>query len=252
MTLFSARPHELLHDTFLRDFCGFNSGFDARNVDTMSYYWHEAHDLPRWNRLNVYVRDTDQVASVELLGSIDEGATWQVVSMNIDFRGYDPHQPRLDGDCYGTLCPSDFGLVDWDVGTTVWYCIRATDDLDNVTYFPSAADPSGPEHTGGAGDYLTFSVLPLFPDGYSGTRVLLVNGYPSDQYHWAYDWAECLGEMDRRRPLVELYGQTLTDAGYCYDIYDIGGAGTAGPPDVPVMLAPTARGGPSNLTNQRP
>jgi hypothetical protein len=111
----------------------------------------------------------------------------------------------------------------------VWYCIRARDDLDNVTYFPSAADPSDPEHTGGAGDYLTFSVLPLFPDGYSGTRVLLVNGYPSNHYHWAYDWAECLGEMDRRRPLVDLYGQTLTDAGYCYDIYDIGGAGTAGP-----------------------
>ena len=224
-SLFWSSPSNLLHDTFLRGFCGFNSGFDARNVDTMGYYWHEAHDLPRWNQLNLTVRDTDQISSVDLLGSIDQGASWQSVPMTIEFSGYDPYKPRLEGDCHATLCPSDFGLVEWDVGTTLWYCAKATDDLSDVTYFPAAADPVSPGHTGTAADYFTFSVLPLYPDGYSGTRVLLVNGYRTDPYYWAYDWAECLADVDTRKPLVALYGETLTDAGYCYDVYDIGGAG---------------------------
>jgi hypothetical protein len=226
-SLFGTRPQDFLHDTFFTGLCGYNAGFDAHDEDTVTYYWHEAHDLPRWNQLTFYVRDTDQISSVELLGSIDEGASWVTLTMTIDFWNYDPHLPRLDGDCYGTLCPSDFGIAEWDTGTAVWYCVKATDDLDNVTYFPAAADPMDPRHTGTAGDYLTFSVLPLYPADYSGARILLVNGYRTDQYSWAYDWAECLTDLDVRMPLVAMYEETLTDAGYCYDVYDIGGAASS-------------------------
>jgi len=225
--LFSARPMDLLHDTFFTGFCGYNSAFDAYNDDTLSYYWHEAHKLPMDKGLCISVRDVDQVASVTLAGSIDEGATWEAVDMTIDYWGYDPYNPRVAGDCYGTLCPSDFGIADWDTGTTLWYYVKAVDDLDSASFFPRAADPYSPDHTGSVADYLTFSVLPLYPPAYSGPRILLVNGCRTDPYSWVYDLSECLGESSLKRPNVEIYGETLTDAGYCYDIYDIGGAATS-------------------------
>jgi hypothetical protein len=225
-SVFRAMSQDLLHDTFFTGLCGYNAGFDAYDDDTVSCYWHEAHDLPRWNQLCIYVRDNDEISSVELLGSIDEGASWQTVTMTIDWY-YDPYGRHLDGDCYGTLCPSNFGIVDWETGTTVWYCVKATDDLSNVSYFPASADPMGPRHTGTADDYLTFSVLPLYPADYTGARILLVNGYRTDQFSWAYDWAECLLDLDMRMPVIDMYKRTLSDAGYCHDVYDIGGAGTS-------------------------
>lgn len=226
VSLFRTRNQDLLHDTFFTGLCGYNSGFDAHDDDTVSYYWHGAHNLPRSNQLSIYVRDTDEFSQVELLGSIDEGTSWETVNMSIDYWNYDPYRPHLEGDCYGTICPSDFGIADWDTGTTVWYCVKVTDDLSNVTYFPATADPTNPHHTGTADDYQAFSVLPLYPADYDSTRILLVNGFPSGQYYRMYDWAECLADVDNLRPLLDIYGETLADAGYCYDVYNIGGAAT--------------------------
>jgi hypothetical protein len=223
-SLFRARPQDLLHDTFFTGLCGYNSGFDAYDDDTLTYYWHQAHALPRCNQLGLYARDIDQIASVELLGSIDRCATWRTVTMSIDFWNYYPYLPRLEGDCYGTLCPGDFGLADWDTGSTIYYYAKATDDLDNVTYFPGSADPQDPHHKGTLDDYLEFSVLPLYPDDYEGPRILLVNGCQTHPYYWAYDWAECLEATDLEKSIIEIYEEILTDAGYCYDVYDIGGA----------------------------
>ncbi len=41
-----------------------------------------------------------------------------------------------------------------------------------------------------------------------------------------YDWSPCLSELDDEKPLEDIYEQGLTDAGYCYDKYDISGAGS--------------------------
>ena len=224
-SLFRTRGQDLLHDTFFTGLCGYNSGFDAYDEDTVDYYWHEAHDLPLMNRLCVYVWDDDEIASVEILGSIDEGANWEAVTMTMDWY-YDPYGRHVNGDAYGTLCPGDFGVADWDTGTTVWYYVQATDALSNVSYYPKTADPMSPHHTGSVSDYLTFSVLPLYPPDYGGTRILLVNGFRTEEAHWTYDWAECLANVDKRRSVVSIYEETLTDAGYCYDTYDIGAATT--------------------------
>jgi CTP synthase (UTP-ammonia lyase) len=44
---------------------------------------------------------------------------------------YDPHNPELGGEYYGTLTAWDFapGATAWTVGTEVWYYLKATDEL---------------------------------------------------------------------------------------------------------------------------
>jgi hypothetical protein len=62
----------------------------------------------------------------------------------------------------------------------------------------------------------------MFPGTYTGPKVLLVDGYGRRNY----DYAECISIVDRNRPLEDIYEATLIDAGYCYDKYDISGAGS--------------------------
>jgi hypothetical protein len=104
----------------------------------------------------------------------------------------------------------------------VWYCVKATDSLAHEEYWPALADPAHPGHTGDAGDYFTFSILPMYPATYMGSKILLVDGYGRHNY----DYAQCVYEVDRYVDLEDIYEATLTDAGYCYDKYDIGGAGS--------------------------
>ncbi len=217
-TRFSARGIDMLHDTFQDDLCGYNSYFDAHDPDTIDRYSGPPYDdvpLPREHQLYVEIDDPDGIASVELYGSIDGGGSWVSVSMI-------PVVQPYFSEYYGTLCPTDFGLDTWETGTEVWYHLLATDDLSNEEYWPARADPTHPDHSGEAGDYFSFSILPMYPATYSGTKVLLVDGYGRRNY----DFAECMAAADRYRSLEEIYRETLTDAGYCYDIYDIGGAGS--------------------------
>jgi hypothetical protein len=221
-TWFSARMIDILEDTFFDNLCGYNSLFDAYDADTVNRYSGPPYDdvpIPRDRQLYVWVNDPDGLASVDLLGSIDGGASWVSVSMTLDDPA-DPHKPWLGGDFYGTLCPDDFGLDTWDTGTEVWYYLLATDNLSNEAYWPARADPAHPYHAGNAGDYFTFSILPMYPADYTGPKILLVDGYGRKNY----DYAECVGVTDRYRPLQDIYKETLTDAGYCYDVYDINGA----------------------------
>jgi hypothetical protein len=62
----------------------------------------------------------------------------------------------------------------------------------------------------------------MYPGTYTGPKVLLVDGYGRRNY----DYAECVSTDDRYRYLDRIYGETLTDAGYCYDVYDVWGAGS--------------------------
>jgi hypothetical protein len=217
-TWFSARGIDLFQDTFYDNLCAYNSLFEAYDPDTVERYSGPPYDdvtLQKDEQLYVDVVDEDGLAGVELCGSIDNGATWVAVAMSLD-------PPAHWGEHYGTLCPTDFGLDTWETGTEVWYYVKATDSLANVAYWPTEADPADPDHTGQAGDYFTFSILPMFPETYTGPKVLLVDGYGRRNY----DYAECVGTVDRMRPLEDIYEATLIDAGYCYDVYDISGAGS--------------------------
>jgi hypothetical protein len=61
----------------------------------------------------------------------------------------------------------------------------------------------------------------MFPEAYPGPRILLVDGHGRKNY----DWSPCLSVIDNYRSVGGIYEQVLTDAGYCYDMYDINGAG---------------------------
>jgi hypothetical protein len=220
-TSFSARGFEMLQDMFFTDLCAFNSFFDAYDEDTLNYYAGEAHPYPAYNQLYITLRDNDLVQSVELLGSLDEGASWVSVAMQ-QYQEWDPGEPDLGGEYYGTLCPSDFSLAEWDTGTVVWYCVKCTDQISNEEYFPRTADPASPYHTGTVEDYFEFTILPLYPSDYTETKILLVDGNNRSYY----DYAPCLTRVDNEVSLEDIYMQTLTDAGYCFDKYDISGAGS--------------------------
>ena len=221
-TNFYARGIDLLHDMFFTDLCAFNSQFSAYDEDTLNYYASEAHAYPPHKQFVVDVIDVDHVQAVELIGSLDYGVTWESVAMALH-EPVDPAEPELGGAYYGTLCPSDFGLADWDPGTEAWYYVKCTDQSSNEAYFPAEARPTHPDHTGGRKDYFEFSILPMYPGGFSDPKILLVDGFSRT----SFDYSECFATPTNRVPLKDLYEQTLIDAGYCFDRYDIGGAGAS-------------------------
>jgi hypothetical protein len=221
-TQFAARGIDILQDTFQDSICGFNSGFDTYSSDTLAHYNVSTGNPIRYDdQLYATIIDKNGIQDIRLYGSIDGGQTWSYASMTLKIPT-DSEHPELGGDYYGTLCPGDFGLGAWAKGTAVWYYVWVLDDLDNQAYWPNTADPGDPEHTGGAGDYFTFSILPMFPPDYTGTKILLVDGYPRRNY----DYAECMAAVDNIVPLEDIYEQTLTDAGYCFDKFDISGGGS--------------------------
>jgi hypothetical protein len=220
-TVFQATVNDLLSDSFFPGICGYNSGFDAYDPDTINYYSGGAHSMPVLNTFTIDVTDKDEVEAVELFGSVDEGATWVLVDMDL-FQPFDPHNPALGGEYTGTLCPSDFGESEWPRGTQVWYYAKCTDGLSNEEYFPNEADPSDPDHTGGEVDYYSFDILPRYPEDYTGVKILLVDGYSRRNY----DYSQCFAAADNIEPLEDIYERTLADAGYCFDKFDVAGAGT--------------------------
>jgi hypothetical protein len=223
-TVFYTRGIDILHDSFLEGVDqAYNSFFDTYSADTVTKYSSPGRPvLPRTNQMYLTVFDNDHLASVKLVGSITKGASWVEKAMTLDVPN-DPHDPTLGGDFYGTLTAGDFGGgTDWVVGTECWYYIKATDSLANVEYYPPRADPAHPAHTGTVGDYLEFSILPVMPDTTSTPKILLVDGHNRR----LYDYAPCLGDVTKEVMLENIYGQTLTDAGYCYDKFDISGAGS--------------------------
>jgi hypothetical protein len=129
---------------------------------------------------------------------------------------------KYTADFAGTVCPADFGDTAWVEGTEVFYYVKVTDNLSNEVYFPSTANPSHPAHTGVPGDYLTFSVFPYDPGDYTGPRILLVDGYGRKTCYWG----QCLDVTDVQADLERIYRETLEDAGYCVEKYDISGAGS--------------------------
>lgn len=218
-TQFATRPVDLLLDTFHTGICGYNSHFDEYSPDTVTYY-SGGTALPWANQFVVDVIERDGVGTVHLSGSIDAGNNWTDKAMNLA-EVYDPGNPDWGGTYYGTFCPADFGLAGWDEGTDLWYCVRVTDDLAEVEYFPQEADPLHPGHTGLADDYFDYSVLPMYPPGYTEPKVLLVDAYGDD----VYDVSPCVTSEATRALLADLYGQILADAGYTHDVYQIRGAG---------------------------
>jgi hypothetical protein len=222
-TIFQTRVIDLLQDTFHDSLCAYNSGFDTYDIDTLKYYRGPPYvNKPkRGQQLYLTVVDKNDVDEVLLYGSIDEGATWQNIVMTRD-TDMDPNNPNLGGDYYGTLCPDLFGLPLWPVGAEVWYYVRCEDGLGLFDFFPSDANPNDPDHEGTRENYFTFSILPMFPGDYTGTKILLVDGYGRRNYNYA----ECMAASDNIEPLEDMYEQTLIDAGYCYDKYDISGAGS--------------------------
>ena len=222
-TAFATMEAHLFQDTFHDSICGYSSYFDVYNTDTIAYYsGPTAPPLPQAKQPGVEITDKDGLLEARLYGSIDKGAYWNWIPMNL-WIPLDVRDPALGGWFNGTLCASDFGLPKWNKGTEVWYYIKATDELLNDAYLPAAADPESPHHTGGREDYYGFSVLPMAPPGYTGVKVLLVDGFGRR----INDWAECMADaynisVGIDHGLEDIYEQTLVDAGYCYDKYDIG------------------------------
>jgi hypothetical protein len=221
-TDFYSRGIDLLHDTFFTTICGYNSFFDAYDPDTVARYSGPgAPPLPKGTQLYVTVQDRDHLASVALWGSLDAGASWVSKSMPQHHASH-PEDPTFGGEYYGTLCPSDFGLLQWAKGTEVWYYVKATDVLGHAGYLPAKANPGHPGHAGTVEDYFEFSILPVFPETYTEPKILLVDGHN----RWLYDWSPCLNDVNHQMPLEDIYERTLADAGYCYDKFDINGAGS--------------------------
>ena len=220
-TVFRARTIDLLHDMFFDvNICAFNSLFDAYNPDTINYY-SSGNAIRRDNQLYVEVTDKDEVGAVELYGSMDGGGTWITKSMTM-FQPFDPQNPALGGEYYGTFCPADFSLAEWASGTEVLYYVLCTDGLANEDYFPQRADPADEDHTGTKEDYFEFSILPMYPAEYDGVKILLVEGNPRRNYNYA----PCFAADDYIERLEDIYERTLVDAGYCYDKYDVTGGGS--------------------------
>ena len=221
-TNFRLRTIDMLQDMFFTNLCAFNSFFEAYNEDTLEYYADQAHPYPAWYQLYVEVTDPDDISAVELYGTISEGDAWVAVPMTL-IRSIPPSSITYGGEYAGTLCPGDFSLAEWDTGTAVWYYIKCTDGLSNEQYFPQTADPTSPSHTGTVKDYFEFSILPMYTPEFTGAKILLVDGYGRENY----DYSPCLSRVDNIVPLEDIYGRTLADAGYCYDKYDICGAGSS-------------------------
>jgi hypothetical protein len=224
VTVFRARPQDLLHDSFHDSICAHNSLFEEYDPDTLDIYAGPPYipALRKENQLYLDIHDKDGIAQVMLHGSIDGGMTWQTVMMQ-RAEPSDPATPELGGEFYATLCPTGFGLPRWSKGTEAWYYVSCEDNLANMEYFPSKADPSHPGHTGTESDYLEFSILPLYPAGYDDPVILLVDGYGGD----SNQWADCIATIDEVKSLDAIYGDILRDAGYCYDEFDINAVGTA-------------------------
>jgi hypothetical protein len=237
-TVFSARYLDLFQDSFHESICTYNSLFSAYEQDTLDYYNVRGGGAPELNKedkLYVSVTDKDGLVSVELFGTIDGGNTYQSKAMT-KFIDADPNDPDLGGEYYGNFCPADFAGgsgVDpvtgfWEKGIELWYYVKAEDALGNIEYWPGDADPSDPDHTGGREDFtpsFVMSILPNYPDDFTGTKILLVDGYP----RWNIDYTECMAADDNTVDrLVEIYQKTLADAGYCYDVYNISGGGSSG------------------------
>jgi hypothetical protein len=225
-TVFTARGIDILQDSFLEEVDqAYNSFFDAYSTDSVSKYSSPTRPvLPKTDQMYLTVSDKDHLAvgAVKIVGSITKGAVWQEVAMTLDVPN-DPNDPALGGDYYGTLKAADFGGgTDWVVGTEMWYYVKATDNLANVAYFPARANPAHPDHDGSSADYFGMSIMPMFPVSYTGVKILLVDGHGRN----LYDWSPCLTVIDESYPLEDIYEQTLIDAGYCYDKFDISGAGS--------------------------
>ena len=90
-----------------------------------------------------------------------------------------------------------------------------------MEYFPAEANPEYPFDAVPGEDYLTVAILPMFPPEITITKILLVDGDGGE----TYDYATCMAAEGGLKPLGQIYGETLRDAGYCYDKYDINGAG---------------------------
>jgi hypothetical protein len=226
--------NDVLHDTFHDSLPAYNSQFDAYSLDTLNLYSGPPYGSPmirKDQQLYLDVADKDSIVEdgVRLYGSVDEGASWIWNTMELQLP-INPAYPRLGGEYYGTFVPTDFGLSRWEHGSTVWYYVRTEDDLGNLEYLPAEVNPAHPDHEGGVGDYYQFSILPMYPPGYDSTHVtvLLIASYRGRMENYTdcrpgagYDDAE-----EDRPFLTTTYGEILTDAGYCYDRYDIYGWAT--------------------------
>jgi hypothetical protein len=224
-TRFSVRPVDLLMASFHDSLCGFNSFFDALDPDTIAYYSGPPYtpEIPRHKQLVVSAVDKDSLREVRLYGSIDVGATWAYRTMNLD-DPIVPGVPELGGDYSATLCPTDFGQPRWPERCSTSYYVRSEDFLGNLDYFPSAADPGSPLHTGTPKDYFQFNILkPPGGKDYACPVVLLVDGHAAE----TYDWSPCLSDLGNQKSSGEIYEQILVDAGYCFDTYRINSAGSA-------------------------
>jgi hypothetical protein len=224
-TIFRTRVIDLLQDSFHDSLPGYNSGFDAYDLDTLNWYSGPPYtnSLRCDQQLYVDVSDKDLVREVRLYGSIDGGQSWTHNTMT-KYVSFDPENPDLGGEYYGTLNPqADFGLPRWAKGTEIWYYMRCEDQdgtPGNYAYFPADAEVGvGDEDRT---DYFEFSIMPMFPGSYAGVKILLVDGYGRNNY----DFTECMEADDNLVPLEDIYENTLRDAGYCYDKYDIRGAGS--------------------------
>jgi hypothetical protein len=224
-TTFSTRPIDLLHDSFHDSVAGYNSFFDAYDTVTVALYSQAVPPpLPPGQQFNVDVIDVNGLASVDLVGSNTAGSGWLTKPMVLD-QPFDPGRPGLGGTFYETWDHSDFGhAIAWPRGTEVWYYVTAEDSLGNTEYFPQEANPDHPGHTGSRHDYFSFSILPVYPESYEGVRILLVDGGETA----TYDWSPCLEDLTgltsgRDHGVEDIYEQALTDAGYCFDKFDIAG-----------------------------
>jgi hypothetical protein len=225
-SVFTLRGIDILQDSFLEEVAqAYNSFFSAYSQDSiLRYSGSTPAAMRKAYQMNLDVTDKDGLASVQIVGSIDGGASWVSSNMTL-LQANDPGHPELGGQYYGTLKASDFtpGATAWDVGTECWYYIKATDVLSNVEVSPARANPSHPQNTGGRReDYYGFSILPQFPDTYTGVKVLLVDGMNQT----IYDYGQCVEQGNTTILPEDIYENTLKDAGYCYDKFDISGAGS--------------------------
>ena len=195
---------DILHDSFLEEVDqAYNSFFDAYIPDTVAKYSGAGPPpLPKAQQMYLDVTDKDHLASVEIVGSIDEGETWVSRPMTLDIpQRSDRSGPRRRATTARSRpATSTPARPPGTVGTECWYYVKTTDDLDNRGVLPGAGrTPLIRRTLDGVGRITSASrSCRCSRDTYTGVKILLVDGMNQN----IYDYGQCVGDTQRpsRRP----------------------------------------------------
>lgn len=213
---FTARAIDILQDSFDLETDAHNALLANGDLPKDPIAWSES--------LVVDIVDPNGLdgvgAYVHLMFSVDGGGSWSFT--NMVNKVPNETDPDIGGTYIGSISAMEaLGQATWIPGTVVHYYIEVNDNDNNKGYWPASAAPTADPavHTW-TSNYLEFTILPGL-QAKGGDRLLLVDDFGRSRHYFHSAMADTQiwsGE--------NFYESVLTDLGYCYDKYDVGGAST--------------------------